>query len=62
MDELADITFGESFHLILQIMFESIYTLFNVTDDQVDAFIDIFLDRLPVYMKNKLAKSAAYAA
>lgn len=61
-DELADITFGESFRLILQVMFESIYAVFNATGDQIDAFIDIFLGRLPDYMKNALAKSEALAA
>ena len=39
--ELADITFGESFRLIFQAMFESIYTVFDATRDQIDTFIDI---------------------
>ncbi|SET15918.1 Transposase DDE domain-containing protein [[Clostridium] aminophilum] len=45
-DELADITFGESFRRILQVMFESIYAVFDVTNNQIAAFIDIFVDRL----------------
>ena len=57
-DELADITFGESFQIILRAMFEGIYTVFQVTEAQIDAFIDIFVDRLPDFIQNSLAKSA----
>ena len=34
-DELADITFAESFQIILKAMFECIYTVFQVTDEQM---------------------------
>ena len=57
-DELADITFGESLQIILKAMFEGIYTVFQVTESQIDAFIDIFVDRLPNFIQNSLAKSA----
>ena len=57
-DELADITFGESLQIILKAMFEGIYTVFQVTEAQIDAFIDIFVDRLPNFIQNPLAKSA----
>ena len=57
-DELADITFGESLQIILKAMFEGIYTVFQVTEAQIDAFIDIFVDRLPDFIQNSLAKSA----
>ena len=57
-DELADITFGESLQIILKAMFEAIYTVFQVTEAQIDAFIDIFVDRLPNFIQNSLAKSA----
>lgn len=57
-DELADITFGESLQIILKVMFEGIYTVFQVTEAQIDAFIDIFVDRLPDFIQNSLAKSA----
>ena len=56
-DELADITFGESLQIILKAMFEGIYTVFQVTEAQIDAFIDIFVDRLPDFIQNSLAKS-----
>ena len=57
-DELADITFGKSLQIILKAMFEGIYTVFQVTEAQIDAFIDIFVDRLPNFIQNSLAKSA----
>ena len=57
-DELADITFGESLQIILKAMFEGIYTVFQVTEAQIDAFIDIFVDRLTNFIQNSLAKSA----
>ena len=57
-DELADITFGESLQIILKATFEGIYTVFQVTEAQIDAFIDIFVDRLPDFIQNSLAKSA----
>jgi hypothetical protein len=59
-DELADITFGESLQIILKAMFEGIYTVFQVTETQIDAFIDIFVDRLPNFIQNSLAKSAVF--
>lgn len=55
-DELADITFAESFRIILKTMFECIYTIFQVTDEQIDAFIKMFIDRLPPYLQRALAK------
>ena len=57
-DELADITFAESFQIILKAMFECIYTIFQVTDEQIDAFIDMFINRLPAYLQRALAKGS----
>lgn len=59
-DELADITFGESFQIILTAMMECIYTVFQVTEKQMDVFIDMFIDRLPEYLQNALIRSASY--
>ena len=57
-DELADITFAESFQIILKAMFECIYTIFQVTEEQMDTFIDMFFDRLPAYLQRALAKDS----
>ncbi|MFN2925935.1 transposase [Lachnospiraceae bacterium YH-ros2228] len=60
-DELADITFAESFQIILRAMFECIYTVFQVTDEQMDIFIKMFVDRLPEYMQRALLRGSAVA-
>lgn len=59
-DELADITFGQSLQIILTAMFESLYTIFQVTESQVDAFIEMFVNSLPEYLQNSLVRSAKY--
>lgn len=61
IDELADITFAESYQILLKAMFESIYAIFQVTDEQVSDFIDLFIEKLPSYIQNALAKGAAVA-
>ena len=60
-DELADITFAKSFQIILRTMFECIYTVFQVTDEQINAFIEMFVDRLPEYMRRALLRGFAVA-
>ena len=56
-DELADITFSESYQILLKAMFESIYAVFQVTEDQLNDFITLFVEKLPLYIQNALAKS-----
>jgi hypothetical protein len=55
-DELADITFAESLQLLLKAMFECIYAIFQVTEKQVDTFIEMFINRLPEYMQRALTR------
>ena len=55
-DELADITFAESLQLLLKAMFECIYAIFQVTDEQMDTFIEMFINRLPEYMQRALTR------
>ena len=57
-DELADISFGESFQIILTAMIECISAIFQPTEEQMKLFIDMFVGRLPVYIRNSLAKAA----
>ena len=59
IDELADITFGESFKIIMEAMIESIREIFSATEDQLQVFLDAFFGRLPKYMQNALSKTAA---
>ena len=55
-DELADITFAESLQILLKAMFECIYAIFQVTEEQMDTFIEMFIKRLPEYMQRALTR------
>ena len=60
-DELRDITFGESFQIILTAMIDSVCAIFQPTETQLELFIEMFAGRLPGYIRNSLAKSAMAA-
>ena len=60
-DELADITFGESFQIIISAMIDSVCAIFQPTEEQLTLFIDMFVGRLPDYIRNLLAKAALAA-
>ena len=55
-DELKDITFGESFQIIITAMIESVCAIFQPTEEQLELFIEMFVGRLPEYIRNSLAK------
>ncbi len=55
-DELADITFAESLQILLKAMFEYIYAIFQVAKEQMDTFIEMFINRLPGYMQRALTR------
>ena len=57
-DELADITFAYAFGIILQAMIDSLHKYFQITDEQMDDFINDFYLGLPDYMQSALAKAA----
>ena len=57
-DELADITFAAAFNIILDAMIESICKNFQITDQQMEAFIIDFYLGLPDYMQVALDKAA----
>ena len=60
-DELTDITFGESFQIIITAMIDSVCAIFQPTEEQLALFIDMFVGRLPDYIRNSLAKAALAA-
>lgn len=60
-DELADITFGESFQIIITAMLESVRAIFQTTEEQMALFIEMFIGRLPEYIRNSLAKASLAA-
>lgn len=55
-DELADMTFGESFQIIITAMIDSACAIFQPTEAQMEMFIEMFVGRLPAYIRNSLAK------
>lgn len=57
-DELADVTFAYAFGIILQAMIDSIHKHFQITDEQMQEFINDFYLGLPEYMQTALAKAA----
>ena len=60
-DELKDITFGESFQIIITAMIDSVCAIFQPTEAQMELFIEMFVGRLPDYIRNSLAKAAMAA-
>ena len=60
-DELRDITFGESFQIIITAMIDSVCAIFQPTEGQLELFIEMFVGRLPEYIRNSLAKAALAA-
>ena len=60
-DELADITFGESFEIIMIALIESVCAIFQPTEEQLALFIEMFVGRLPEYIRNSLVKATLTA-
>ena len=57
-DELADITFNESLQIIITAMVDSVCAIFQPTEEQLKLFIEMYVGRLPDYIRNSLAKAA----
>ena len=57
-DELADITFNESLQIIITAMIDSVRAIFQPTEEQLKLFIEMYVGRLPDYIRNSLAKAA----
>lgn len=60
-DELADISFGESFQIIITAMMDCISAIFQPTEEQMELFIEMFVGRLPDYIRNSLTKATLAA-
>lgn len=56
MDELADITFGESFQIINTIMSENVCAILQPTEEQKALFNKMFIGHLPEYICNSMEK------
>jgi len=57
-DELADITWIEAFHLLMQAFINTLTDKFSLTSDQLDQLIDDFTSTLPIHLKRTLKISA----
>lgn len=60
-DELADITFGEFFQIIMTALIESVCAIFRLTEEQLSLFTEMFVGKLPDYIRNSLVKMALAA-
>ena len=60
-DELTDITFGESFQIIITAMIDSVCVIFQPTEEQLALFIEMFVGKLPDYIRNSLTKATLAA-
>ena len=57
--EIADVTFQQSMMILQEAMLASIKTVFNMTEGQIQAVVQDFVDRLPEYMRGTLQESVA---
>ena len=57
VDELADITFGNALAIIMQALIESVTSLLNLSELQINTMMEDFMNRLPKYMIDALKKS-----
>ena len=60
-DELTDITFGESFQIIITAMIDGVCAIFQPTEEQLALFIEMFVGKLPDFIRNSLTKAALAA-
>ena len=54
VDEAADITFSQSMKILLDAMLASIRSIFQASEEQIMAFTNDFISRLPEYMQKSL--------
>lgn len=60
-NELEDITFRRSMQILMDAMIASIGEIFNVSNEQLSAFMTDFVSRLPIYLQEALSKIQAAA-
>ena len=59
VDEIADTTFAHAMKLIVDILLQSVQEHFGLSDDQLNAFVRQFYDRLPPSYQHFLVSPAA---
>jgi hypothetical protein len=60
-NELEDISFRHSMQILMEAMLASIGEIFNVTAEQMSAFIEDFVLRLPSDLQDALSKMQSAA-
>ena len=58
-NELEDITFRRSMQILMDAMIASIGEIFNVSNEQLSAFMTDFVSRLPIYLQEALSKNTS---
>ena len=53
-DEMADITWIQAFHLLLQMFRELLADNLDMEDDKINSLVDAFMDAIPTLLKSKL--------
>ena len=54
VDELDDITFSYSMHIIIDALMDTVMEYFHITEQQLEEFTASFVQRLPKYMQEAL--------
>lgn len=54
VDEVADITFSQSMKILLDAMLASVRFVFRASEEQITAFTNDFISRLPKYVQKPL--------
>ena len=61
MDEIEDITFSQSMHIILNALMDTVAEYFHITEGQLAEFTASFINHLPKYMQDALQGANAAA-
>ena len=59
LKELEDITFHQSMMVFIEAMFQTVKSIFRITEEQLEMFAADFFSRLPEYMQNALGWRAS---
>ena len=57
LDEMEDITFGQSMKIIMEALLDTVMEYFHITESQLEEFTASFINRLPEYMQNALQEA-----
>ena len=61
LDEMEDITFSRSMHIIIDALMDTVMEYFHITEARLDEFTVSFIQRLPKYMQEALERKEVAA-